>query len=767
MTEYATVGKGVPRVDGIAQVTGEATYCADIFMKGMLHGKILRSPHPHAKILHLDTSKAKGLLGVRAVITGKDTLGIKYGPFGSDEYPLAVDKARFIGDEVAAVAADTIDIAEEALELIEVDYEILPAVFDPFEAMEPGAPEVHAHVKNNIAYSSVFRWGQAIDELMDRCEVILEDRFKTHSQVHSYTEPHCSVATWGQNGYVTLWASSQGPYYLKLDLLKTLGIPEHKLRIIKPALGGGFGGKRDLLEPSFCAILLSKLSGRPVKVEYSREEEYTVTRHRHPMNIWLKVGARKDGKLILFDCKNVVDNGAFNSRGPAITFYAGQALASLYRVQGVRYDCKLVYTNTSAGGAFRGFGNLQMRFALESMVDMIAEEIGMDAADLRMANIIGPGETTLDKKRVTSCGLSECIQKVTESSEWSKKRKKPGELLGVGMACYDYVSGFRAFFPHDSSSANVKINDDGSVNLFTGASDIGQGSDTVLCQIVAEVLGINIDQVKIISADTDVTPMDLGSYASRVTFIAGNATKLAATEARDRLAQVVADELEARPDDILFEKGRIFVTGSPDKGFSFQDAAKLALNKEGLIVMGRGSYDPPSEMIDLKTGEGQVSPAYSYGAQVAEVEVNPETGSVKVTKVYSATDCGFAINPLAIKGQAEGSVVCAEGMTLYERPFFDGGKVLNPSFLDYHIPTSMEMPEIDSILVETIDPEGPFGAKGVSEGYQVPGAPAIANAIYHATGIRIREVPVNQDEILKGLEKLEGASEQRRKKGGA
>ena len=748
MSIYATVGKGVPRVDGRVKATGEAIFCADLYMKGMLHGKILRSPYPHAKILNIDTSKAKRLPGLRAVITGAETIGVKYGPYVSDEYPLAVDKARYIGDEVAAVAADSVDVAEEALELIKVDYEVLPAVFDPFEAMEPDAPRIHEHSENNISYASVFQWGQPVDGLLNMCEVLLEDNFKTHSQIHSYIEPHCSVAYWDQNGDVTLWASTQGPYYLKLDLVKTLGIPENKLRVIKPVVGGGFGGKRDIIEPSFCAILLSKHTGRPVKVEYSREEEYTTTRHRHPMNIWLKAGALKNGKLIFFDCKNVVDNGAYNSRGPAVTFYAGQALASLYRVKGVRYDCKLVYTNTSAGGAFRGFGNLQMRFALESIVDMVAEEIGMDPVEVRLLNIIEAGEITLDKKRVRSCGLSNCIQEVVRASNWNEKRKKSGSLHGIGLACYDYVSGFRVFFPHDSSSANIKINDDGSVILFTGASDIGQGSDTVLCQIVAEVLGIDIGLVKIFSADTEMTPLDLGSYASRVTFIAGNAVKLAALEARQQLARIVAEELGGRADDIQFECGRVFVKGSPEKGYPFQEAVKMALNKKGLIIMGRGSYDPPSEFVNFKTGEGNVSPSYSYGAQVVEVEVNPDTGFVKVIRATTASDCGFAINPLSIKGQAEGAIVCGQGMSLLERPFLDNGKVLNPSFLDYCIPTSMEMPEINSILVETIDPEGPFGAKGVSEGYQVPTAPAIANAIYHATGIRIKEIPVNPEEIL-------------------
>ncbi len=751
MSSYAAVGKGVPRVDGGEQVTGEATYCADIFLKGMLHAKILRSPHPHAQILNIDTSKARKLPGVRAVITGADTLGTKYGAFAADKHPLAIGKVRFIGDEVAAVAADNADIAEEARELIKVDYQLLPAVFSPFEAMETGAPCIHEQAEHNIAFARLFQWGRPVEELIDSCDVILEDSFTTDSQIHAYLEPNCAVATWGQNGKITLWASTQGPYYLKLDLVKTLGVPAHKLRVIKPAVGGGFGGKRDLLEPSFCAILLSKLTGRPVRAEYSREEEFTVTRHRHPMNIRLKAGARKDGRLVFFDCRNIVDNGAFNSRGPLLTAASAHALAAIYRIQGGRCDCKLVYTNTVPGGAFRGFGTLQMRFAIESMVDMIAEKVGMDPVDIRLANAIETGEITIDKKHVTSCGLSECIQAVAKSSDWREKRKESGRLRGVGIACYDYASGSRSLFPHDSASASVKINDDGSVNLFTGASDIGQGSDTALSQIVAEILGIDMDQVKIFSADTELTPLDLGSYASRVTFITGNAVKRAAMEARNQLGQVVAEALEVRLEDIQFKENRISVLGNPERGFTFKEAAMLALNKKGLIVMGRGSYNPP-----VPPEEGVISATFSYGAQVAEVEVNPTTGAVKVIKFYSAADCGFAINPLLLTGQAEGSAVCAQGMALYERPLLEGGKVLNPSLLAYHIPTSMEVPEIDSLLVETIDPEGPFGAKGVSEGYQVPGVPAIVNAIYQATGIRIKGVPVNPEEILRGLERQEG-----------
>jgi 4-hydroxybenzoyl-CoA reductase alpha subunit len=757
-SKYSVVGQGVPRVDGWAKVTGDTIYTADIYLKGMLRGKILRSPHPHARILHIDTSRAKKLIGVRAVVTGADTSRMKYAQKMKTKVPdkafLALDKVRYVGDEIAAVAAEDVDIAEEALSLIQVEYEILPAVFDPFEAMKPGAPQIHEHAPNNISWSRLMQWGQPVDELLDECDVVLEDSFKTHSQIHAYLEPNCSVAAWDQSGNVTVWASTQGPYTHKEELVTALGIPGHKIRVITPAVGGGFGGKRHVVEPSVAAALLSKMSGRPVKIEYTRGEEFTATRHRHPMNIQLRIGAQKNGKFVFFDARNVVDNGAYNDSGPSVTLYSGHALTTNYRVKGVRYDPKLVYTNTSYGGSYRGYGNLQMRFTLESMLDMLAEELNIDPAELRLINAVEENDTLVCKSRVTSCGLKECIREVVSSSNWQKKRRNPGKLRGVGIACYEYASGVRWHYPHDSSSANVRIDDDGAVRLFTGALDIGQGSDTTLCQIAAEVLGIDMSHIKIYRADSELAPLDLGTYGSRVTFIAGNAVKMAATDARNQLAEVVAEELGTTPENIEFKNNRIQVTGNTDRGLSFGEAVKLALNKRGLIVMGRGSYDPPSDVIDFEKGEGRFSPAYSFGAQVVEVEVDPQTGVVRLVKVYSAADCGFAINPLSLQGQCHGSISHAQGMTLLEQPFLHEGKVLNPSFLDYHVPTSMETPEVDSVLVETIDPEGPYGAKGVSEGYQVPTAPAIINAIYHATGIRIKEIPVKPGEILKGLEKL-------------
>jgi len=410
MIKYATVGKGVPRVDGPAKVTGDAIYTADIYLKGMLQGKILRSPYPHARILHIDTARALKVTGVRAVVTGADTSKIKFAQSMKTKVPdkafLALDKVRYIGDEIAAVAADDIDTAEEALELIRVEYEVLPAVVDPFDAMEPGAPLIHEHLKSNISWAPLYQWGEPVDELLDDCDVVLEDSFKTHSQVHAYMEPNCSVATWDQNGNVTVWASTQGPYTHKQELVTALGIPGDKIRVITPAVGGGFGGKRHVVEPSVAAALLSKKSGRPVKIEYTREEEFTATRHRHPMNIQLRIGAQKDGKFIFFDAENVVDNGAYNDSGPSVTLYAGHALTTNYMVKGVRYNAKLVYTNTSYGGSYRGYGNLQMRFCLESMVDMLAEKLNMDAAELRLINAVKENDTLVCRSRVTSCGLS-------------------------------------------------------------------------------------------------------------------------------------------------------------------------------------------------------------------------------------------------------------------------------------------------------------------------------------------------------------------------
>jgi 4-hydroxybenzoyl-CoA reductase alpha subunit len=750
MVEYAVVGKRLPRVDSQVKATGEALFTTDMTLPKMLYGKILRSPHPHARILHIDTSMAKRLAGVKAVITGKDTLGIRFG-IHADQQALPVDKVRYIGDEVAAVAATDEDLAEEALGLIKVEYEVLPAVFDPLEAIKPGAPQIHEGVKNNVSASPGYNIGD-VEKGYAESDYVREDVFTTQTQFHCTLESRSALASYDATGKLTVWSSNQAPYPVGQDLAKTLGMPLGKVRMIKPFMGGGFGAKREMLAADFCASLLSIKSGRPVKITYTREEEFIATRRRHPMHLTLKTGVKKDGTLMAKELTIVADGGAYNSRGPAVVTLAGMEFASLYRCDNVWFKGYHVYTNNPVGGPFRGFGQVQLRFADETQLDMIAEAIGMDPVELRLKNAVQSGDLTASKRRITSCGFSDCIRKVAEESGWQQKRSSPTPNRGVGIACNDYVVGARSLGGPDSSSAFVKLHDDGTVSLLTGAADIGQGSDTTLSQIAAEELGMALDDIRITAADTEITPTDLGTFGSRVTFTAGNAVKMAAADAKRQLFEVVAEKLEANIEDLEARDGRVYVKGSPGVGMSIADAVKEGILIRGTHILGRGSYSAPSEPWDYQSAQGNLSPAYSYGVQIAEVQVDPETGRIDVLNVTAACDCGFAINPMALEGQIEGAVVCGVGMALYEDWYHENGLTLNPSYLEYKVPTSLDSPAVDVNLVEPIDPLGPFGAKGVSEGAQVPVAAAVANAVYDAIGVRIKDLPITPAKILKALE---------------
>jgi 4-hydroxybenzoyl-CoA reductase alpha subunit len=751
MTQFSAIGHKVPRIDAGQIITGVAQYSVDITLPGMLTGHILRSHVPHARIRSINVEKARALPGVLAVVTGEDTLQRKYGyrESSADEYGLAVGKVRYAGEQVAAVAALDKDLAEEALSLIEVDYEILPAVFDPQEARQEGAPLVHDGVPGNVSYAPRFHWGN-VEKGFAESDYIREDAFTTQPQIHCSMEPHAAVAQFA-GGQLTVWSTTQGPYALRKELALTLGFPEGKIRVVKPRMGGGFGGKREMFASDFCAALLSMKTGRPVKIVYSRTEEFIASRQRHPMFITLKTGYSKDGRIIAKDCTLVADGGAYNSRGPGILSYAGASLASLYRIPHVRYAGYHVYTNKPVGGAFRGYGSLQVRFADESQMDMIAEELGMDPLELRLKNVVASGDTTVSGRKITSCGIKECLQKVAEASGWSEKRLMKKKGFGIGMACNDYVSALRSIYEYDSSSALVRPNEDGSVDVYTGASDIGQGSDTAIAQIVAEELTVPVEKINIISADTQTGVMDLGSYASRVTFVAGNAAKKAAEDLKEQLFNHLSGYWATDKGNLCCQGGSICVAGRDDLSLTMAEAVCRVLNKEGKFLLGRGYYDAPSEAVDYRTGYGNSSPAYSYGAQVAEVKVDFKTGRVQVIRVVDASDCGRVINPLGLEGQAEGAVVCGLGMTLLEDRLTEEGQTLNPSFLEYKIPTASEAPVIESYAVETIDPEGPFGAKGVSEGYQVPTAPAIVNAIYDAIGIRFHKLPVTSEDVWRAL----------------
>ncbi len=753
MSQFTVIGQRVPRVDAREIVTGEAKYTVDIALPGILVGKILRAPLPHARILHIDVGKAKSLVGVMAVVTGADTLGKKYGYRASsaDEYGLAVGKVRYIGEQVAAVAAVDENSAEEALSLIKVEYEELPPVFDPQEAMKEGAPIIHDEVPDNISYAPHFHWGN-VEEGFVKSEYVREDTFKTQAQIHCSMEPHGAVALYS-GGRLTVWSTTQGPYALRKELALTLGLEEGKIRVVKPHMGGGFGGKREMFASDFCAALLSIKTGRPVKIVYSRTEEFIASRQRHPMFITIKTGCLKDGRIIAKEGVVIADGGAYNSRGPGILSYAGASLASLYRIPHVRYQGYHVYTNQPVGGAFRGYGSLQVRFADESQMDMIAEDLGIDPVELRLKNVVGPGEITVSGRKITSCGIKECLEEVAKGSDWYRKRKVREPGRGIGVACNDYVTAMRSIYEYDCSSVLIRPNEDGVVDVFTGASDIGQGSDTTIAQIVAEELGLPLEKIHMVTADTQIGVMDLGSYASRVTFVAGNAAKRAAMDLKQQLSNYLCQHgaLDRDEEKILFQDGKVSISGRSNMNLTFAEAIRQVLNREGLFVVGRGYYDAPSEKVDYKTGYGNTSPTYSFGAQVAEVEVDFKTGQVRVLRVVAASDCGRALNPLALEGQAEGAIVCGLGMALMEQRNTEEGKTLNPAFLEYKVPTALEAPDIESYPVETIDPEGPFGAKGVCEGYQVPTAPAIANAIYNAIGIRFNELPMTPEKVLKAL----------------
>ena len=753
MPEYSVVGKRTPPLDGKAKATGEAKFTVDLQLPGMLHGKILRSPYPHARILHVDTEKARRLRGVKAVITGQDVPKVKFGVFAHlphtlDLSALAFDKVRYIGDEVAAVAAADEWIAEEALRLISVEYEELPAVFDPEEAMKPGAPLVHEHAERNISRDPRFHFGD-VDKAFKEAYYIREDRFVTQAVTHCPFEVHASVASWDQTGRITLWSSTQAPFRIAESLSYVLGLPLHKIRVIKPFVGGGFGGKADGLFPmDLCAVLLSRETGHPVRIANTREEEFMATRRRHPFVITLKTGVQKDGKLLAVDCKAIADGGAYNSWGPAIIGRAGVQLFMLYRVSHVRYEGYRVYTNKTPSGAMRGWGNLQMRFAADSQLDMIAEEIGIDPVEIRLRNAHERGDILPNKAWISSCALAECIRKVS-GARGEKERKQPGKQgQGTGIGCWAYVSAAKQL-AHDSAAAIIKVFEDGTVTLMTGASDIGQGSDTTLAQIAAEELGILLEDISVVSADTLITPLDFGTFASRVTFISGNAVKAAARDARNQIFEFAAKRLEASVSDLISRERSIYVKGVPERSISLAEAVKQSLHsKEARHILGRGSYNPDTVVVDQLTYEGHSSPAYGFGAQKAEVKVDRETGQVEVLRIEGAHDCGFAINPMNAEGQLEGAAIGGLGQALYEELITEKGLVMNPSFLEYKVTTAMDIPEVRTTLVEDPDPEGPFGAKGMSEGCQIAPAPAIANAIYKAVGVRVKALPITPAMIL-------------------
>ncbi|MGB3904775.1 MAG: molybdopterin cofactor-binding domain-containing protein [Anaerolineae bacterium] len=757
--EFSFVGKRVPKLDAPGKVTGQVVYGHDMKVPRMLYGKILRSEHAHALILSVDTSRARALPGVKAVITAEDIPEVKIG-WARDHPVLKSGRVRSTRDEIAAVAAVDEDTAHEALELITVEYEELPAVFDPEEAMKPGAPVIHEEAPNNIQEKmrQSYYHGDVQKGFADS-DVVIEDRFKLPFVTHCCLGTCFCLASFSSSGDLTVWSSTQMPFLYQRDLSMALGIPATKIRVIKAAIGGGFGSKLDMYPFEPICVFLAQKAGCPVKITFTREEEFIASPTRQPVICDIKSGVKKEGTLLAREVRMILDNGAYSSWGSTTPLVMMLTISSLYRVPNVRYDVTVAYTNNPYSGAMRGYGNPQATFVLESHMDMLAHELGMDPMEFRLKNANQPGDVTGQGVRISTCGLTECIERAGQSIGWKKKRAKPGNR-GVGMASVFHVGGGARIYPSDGCGSTVKVDDFGKVTLITGSTDMGQGSDTVLAQIVAEELGVPLENVTVVNTDTDITPWDVGAHASRTTFVAGNSARLAAADAKRQILEAAARSLGEKAENLDMKDGRVFLKGEPEEWVPF---AKMVRSEhfrlDGDVILTKGWYEPPTEKQD-KEFRGNISATYSFATQAVEVEVDSETGEVAVLKIGAAHDVGRAINPMAVEGQIHGGISMGLGYALYEEVLLEEGKVLNPNFADYALPTALEMPPIETILIETDDPAGPFGAKGIAEPANIPTAPAIANAVYDAVGVRIRDLPITPEKVLRALrEKEEKARE--------
>ncbi|MGD8501710.1 MAG: molybdopterin-dependent oxidoreductase, partial [Phycisphaerales bacterium] len=681
------------------------------------------------------------------VVTGKDTSGFKAGGISAqgDEPYLALDKVRFIGDAVAAVAAIDAETAAEALDLIRMEYEELPAVVDPLAAMQDDAPIIHGHAPRNISFKTDLSYGD-VDRAFRACDYVRADRFETPPIRHGFIEPHAALAVWDHSGRVSFWGSKQSPYFTYRNLAKALDITLSQVRVVQPYIGGGFGGKNEMFDVDFCAALLSRKTGRPVKIVVSQQEVLFAYRQRHPTLIDLKTGLKKDGTLLALEARIIADGGAYLSIG-ALSLYLMCAFFCMpYRLPNMRANGYRVYTNTQPSCAMRGHGVPQSRFAAEVQLDLAAREMGLDPVDLRLKNALQPGEETPNGFKITSCGLEESIETAGKIiARWKKKTPKSDgrKKYGIGLGCYGYVSGPR-MAGHNTAAAVIKVHEDGGISLATGSTDAGQGSDTVLSQIAAEVLGVRLEDIRYGMVDSDITPLDPGTFGSRVTFITGNAVRIAAEDARGQLAEVAAKALEANVHDIVFKDRKVYVAGSPDRGISFSKLVKISqYSGTGKTILGRGYWAPEDlEVPDFKTGRGNMSAAYSFGTQVAEVEVDTETGFTKVTRMAMVHDCGQPLNEMLMEGQLEGSAIGGVGHTLMEEIVRKEGQTMNVSFLDYRMPTTLDTCPLEILHTDTCDEIGPFGAKETGEGIQVAVVPAIINGIHDAIGVAFKRIPV-------------------------
>jgi len=762
---WESIGRSPARLDAYEKVTGRAVFAVDLKLAGMLHARVLRSPIPHGRITHIDVSKAETLPGVIAVVTGKDFPG-SFGATVQDQNFLAREKVRFVGDPVAAVAAVNLDAAEEALSLIKVEYEPLAAILDPVEAMKPGAVLIHEELSQYATAPGIFpvsgtnicnhfklRKGD-VEKGFTESHVVLEDTYTTQMVQHAHLEPHASIAQVDPSGKILIWSNTQTPYFNRKALARALNLPLNKVRIMGTSVGGGFGGKSYLKAEPICVALALKTKNRPVKLVYTREEEFGVAPVRHPTVIRCKTGMKRDGTWVAQETELIFDTGAYADIGPRVVRNAGFSAAGPYKIPHVHIDSYCLYTNNPVGGAFRGFGIPQITWAIESHLDAMAEKLGIDPVELRLKNAVEEGTVSATGQVLHSVGLKETLRRAAEKIGWGTS---PGPSRGKGVACMH-----KSTVTPSASAAFVKLNEDASVTLLCSAVEMGQGASTALAQIAAEELGVPVDMISVVRPDTDFTPYDMASVSSRSTFFVGNAVRRAAADAREQLLDIAAEILEANPKDLELKEGKVQVRGVPEKAISITE---LPLGEafyvgvkgrgRGRPVLGRGTFTvEDATPLDRETGQGKnPSVFWMYATQAAEVEVDPRTGRVKVLRISAAHDVGRSIHPQSIEGQVEGALVMGVGTALFEKMELEEGRVKNRSFADYKIPSALDAPEMIPIIVEEPHSRGPYGAKGLGEPALAPTAAAIANAIYAAVGVRIKDLPITPEKILEGLKK--------------
>jgi len=761
------VGRPLRKVDATAKVTGATRFADDLFLPRMLYAKLLRSPHPHARIASIDVSKALALPGVKAVLTGKD-LPIPFGilPVSQDEHALALDKVRFVGDPVAVVAATTEDVATQALDLIDVVYEPLRAFPDAIDAVEHPDTAIHDYADAGNLHKLIDLEFGDVEAGFREADLVREDLFFFEGNTHLPMEQHAAAADWSPSGKLTVWSSTQTPHYVHRALAKVLELPAARIRVIACPNGGGFGGKSDPFSHEIVVAKLAMVTGRPIKITLTREEVFYCHRGRHPTLMWVKTGVKKDGAITGMHFKSLLDGGGYGSYGVASTYYTGALQTVTYPVPRYRFQGARAFTNKPPCGPKRGHGTPQPRFALEVHIDKLAEQLGVDPAELRLKHLVPPNSLTANWLRIGTMGLGRCIEKVVAGSEWKRRFKQLPYGQGIGLACSSYITGaglpiYWNAMPH--SGVQLKCDRGGGVTVFCGSTEIGQGSDSILAMIVAEVLGIDPGHIAVVTGDTDLTPVDLGSYSSRVTLMTGNAAIQAAERARDLIAPHAAKKLEVPEERIAFADGRVFDVEQPEHGLGFAEAVELAEAVEGTIGTV-GSYTPPRSPGRYRGSGVGPSPAYSYSACVALVDVDPATGIVRVPKIWIAHDVGRVINAASVMGQIEGSVYMGLGEALMEEMAYRGNRnVVHkiPSLLEYKSPTTLEMCDVVTYVVEDPDPNGPFGAKECGQGPLLPVPPAVANAVYDAVGVRIDEVPITPEKVFKALRRKQKGEDPR------